>query len=172
MEKTKSKAWFRRGWVLLLGGVVGVGLILLGNQPRSEAKEEKTAVDGESETSDICAYIRATEQKIAHLCGKVQGVSDVVVAVTLEGDFTCVYATNTQSEQKEGGSKQQTEYVTVGSGSNEGPVLITRTYPRVSGIGIVCRGGGDAYIRRELIALLEAAYGISSNHIYIAEANE
>ncbi len=172
MEKTKNKAWFRRGWGLFLGAAVGIGLILLGNQPFAKAEKGQLDTGETGEASDICTYMQATEQKIADLCAKVQGVSDVVVAVTLEGDFTCVYATNVQSEQREGGSKQQTSYVTVGSGSNESPVLITRTYPRVSGIGIVCRGGGDAYIRRELIALLGAAYGISSNHIYIAEANE
>ena len=170
METTKKQpAWFRRGWVLILGGVVGVGLILLGNQPlKSEEVNEKE----ERQMTDVETYMKATEEKIAALCSRVQGVSNVTVAVTLEGDFTYVYAQNVQTEQKEGGIKKEETYVTVGNGTGEGPVLLTRTYPRVSGIGIVCRGGGDAYIRRELIALLEAAYGISSNHIYIAEANE
>ena len=50
-------------------------------------------------------------------------------------------------------------------------MLITRTYPSVSGIGIVCEGGGDASVRSQLLSLLSAAYGIGSNKIYIAEAN-
>ena len=172
METTKKQtAWFRRGWVLILGGVVGVGLILLGNQPLSN-KGEGVDITEEGQISDITMYMQKTEDKIAALCARVLGVSDVTVAITLEGDFTCVYAQNVQTEEKEGGSKKQETYVTVGSGAGESPILITRTYPRVSGIGIVCRGGGDARIQRELIALLEAAYGISSNNIYIAEANE
>lgn len=172
MEKTKNKAWYRRGWILWVGAFVGVGLILLGNLSFPQTMEKSQGMQQEQAVSDICAYIQTLEQKIADLCTRVQGVGEVTVAVSLEGDFTYVYATNIQTEQKEGGSKQQSSYVIVGSGSSESPVLITRTYPRISGIGIVCRGGGDAYIRRELIALLEAAYGISSNHIYIAEANQ
>lgn len=172
METTKKQtAWFRRGWVLILGGVVGVGLILFGNQSLTSKGKEANSSE-EEQVSDITMYMQATEEKIAALCARVRGVSDVTVAITLEGDFTCVYAQNVQTEEKEGGSKKQETYVTVGSGAGESPILITRTYPRVSGIGIVCRGGGDAYIRRELIALLEAAYGISSNNIYITEANE
>jgi stage III sporulation protein AG len=167
----KQTAWFRRGWVLILGGIVGIGLILLGNQPLMTKGKEADSSE-EEQVSDITMYMQTTEDKIAALCARVRGVSNVTVAITLEGDFTCVYAQNVQTEQKEGGSKKQETYVTVGSGAGESPILITRTYPRVSGIGIVCRGGGDAYIRRELIALLEAAYGISSNHIYITEANE
>ncbi len=167
----KQTAWFRRGWVLILGGIVGIGLILLGNQPLMTKGKEADSSE-EEQVSDITMYMKTTEDKIAALCARVRGVSNVTVAITLEGDFTCVYAQNVQTEQKEGGSKKQETYVTVGSGAGESPILITRTYPRVSGIGIVCRGGGDAYIRRELIALLEAAYGISSNHIYITEANE
>ncbi len=167
----KQTAWFRRGWVLILGGVVGVGLILFGNQSLTSKGKEANSSE-EEQVSDITMYMQATEDKIAALCARVRGVSNVTVAITLEGDFTCVYAQNVQTEEKEGGSKKQETYVTVGSGAGESPILITRTYPRVSGIGIVCRGGGDAYIRRELIALLEAAYGISSNNIYITEANE
>ena len=172
METTKKQtAWFRRSWVLILGGIVGIGLILFGNQSLTSKGKEANSSE-EEQVSDITMYMQATEDKIAALCARVRGVSNVTVAITLEGDFTCVYAQNVQTEEKEGGSKKQETYVTVGSGAGESPILITRTYPRVSGIGIVCRGGGDAYIRRELIALLEAAYGISSNNIYITEANE
>ena len=99
-------------------------------------------------------------------------MSEVRVVVTLEGDFTYIYATDRESSERDGVVEEQVRYVTVGSGSNEQTVLLTREYPRVSGIGIVCRGGGDATVRREILSLLSATYGIPSNQIYIAEAKE
>ncbi|MBR5615853.1 MAG: hypothetical protein IKW66_03440 [Clostridia bacterium] len=173
-EKQKNEGGlrlFRRGWLLLLGAAVGVLLILVGNGQLFSDQKDKTS-EQTVQTDPLLAYATLTEQKIASLCSQVLGVHDVQVVVTLEGDFTYVYATESKTVQKEGVSESHTSYVTVGSGANEQTVLLTRTYPRVSGIGVVCRGGGDARVRRELIALLEAAYGISSNHIYITEANE
>ena len=170
-KKEGGASLFRRGWLLLLGAAVGVLLILIGNghlfsNQKGQASEQVAPSD------PLLAYAAQTEQKIASLCTGVMGVSEVQLVVTLEGDFTYVYATENETVQKDGISESHTSYVTIGSGANEQAVLLTRIYPRVSGIGVVCRGGGDARVRRELIALLEAAYGISSNHIYITEANE
>ena len=173
-EKQKKEGGlqlFRRGWLLLLGAVVGVLLILIGNG-HLFSNQKGQASEQVEQSDPLLAYAAQTEQKIALLFAGVMGVSEVQVVVTLEGDFTYVYATENETVQKDGVSESHTSYVTVGSGANEQTVLLTRIYPRVSGIGVVCRGGGDARVRRELIALLEAAYGISSNHIYITEANE
>ena len=107
METTKKQtAWFRRGWVLILGGVVGVGLILFGNQSLTSKGKEANSSE-EEQVSDITMYMQATEDKIAALCARVRGVSNVTVAITLEGDFTCVYAQNVQTEEKEGGREQE-----------------------------------------------------------------
>ena len=40
----------------------------------------------------------------------------------------------------------------------------------IAGIGIVCSGGANDNVRRELISLLSATFHISSNRIYITEA--
>ena len=169
-ERVASAGKKKRIWVLVLGAVVGVLLILLGNVewPGSEDPGEASV---ETETDPMLFYMQQTEEKIAALCSKVQGVGRVDVIVTFEGDFTYVYATDTKETQKEGGKETQTTYITVGSGAAEQPVLITRTYPTVSGIGIVCEGGGDAGVKSQLLSLLSATFGIGANKIYIAPAN-
>ena len=169
-ERVASAGKKKRIWVLVLGAVVGVLLILLGNVewPGSEDPGEASV---ETETDPMLFYMQQTEEKIAALCSKVQGVGQVDVIVTFEGDFTYVYATDTKETQKEGGKETQTTYITVGSGAAEQPVLITRTYPTVSGIGIVCEGGGDAGVKSQLLSLLSATFGIGANKIYIAPAN-
>lgn len=170
-KKEGSKVSASR-WVLLLCAVLGVALILVGNADwfTSRKKTEEGVLP--REVDPLMAYMTLTEQKIATLCGEICGVDRVTVAVTLEGDFTYVYATNSETSKREGVEETHTEYVTIGSGANEQTVLLTREYPRVDGIGIVCRGGGDATVRREILSLLSATYGIPTNQIYIAEAKE
>ena len=171
-QKKEGRAVNRRQrWWLVLCAVAGVALILMGNRDwsfLSGAKKEATV----EEQDALLAYTTLTEQRIASLCESVCGVDQVTVVVTLEGDFTYIYAMDSESIERDGVTEQHSTYVTVGSGSNETPVLLTRQYPRVSGIGIVCRGGGNATVRRELLSLLSATYGISSNQIYIAEAKQ
>ena len=151
-ERVASAGKKKRIWVLVLGAIVGVLLILLGNVewPGSEDPGEASV---ETETDPMLFYMQQTEEKIAARCSKVQGVGQVDVIVTFEGDFTYVYATDTKETQKEGGKETQTTYITVGSGAAEQPVLVTRTYPTVSGIGIVCEGGGDAGVKSQLLSL-------------------
>ena len=42
----------------------------------------------------------------------------------------------------------------------------------IIGIGIVCRGGGEPKIQRELLSLVSAACGVGSNKIFITEAQK
>ena len=42
----------------------------------------------------------------------------------------------------------------------------------IVGIGIVCRGGGEPKIQRELLSLVSAACGVGSNRIFITEAQK
>ena len=171
-KKEGGKGPLRRRWWLLLCAAVGMALILIGNGEWSFLGSKANEASSTVEVDPLTAYATMTEQKIAALCGSVRGVSEVTVVVTLEGDFTYIYATDRESSERDGVVEEQVTYVTVGSGSNEQTVLLTRQYPRVSGIGIVCRGGGDATVRREILSLLSAAYGIPTNQIYIAEAKE
>jgi stage III sporulation protein AG len=173
MGEKQKKETGRLGhkWLLLLLSALGIALILIGNGDwLAGRKEEKDATS--AQVDPLAAYATSTEQKIAALCESIRGVDQVTVVVTLEGDVTYIYATDTESSERDGVVEKHTEYVTIGSGTNEQTVLLTREYPRVSGIGIVCRGGGDATVRREILSLLSATYGIPTNQIYIAEAKE
>ena len=102
------------------------------------------------------------EKRIKTLCESVSGVRNVTVVVTLSGSFESVYAT----EWPDGNE----EYVILGSGSSASPIYLSRSAPEIAGIGIVCSGGANDNVRRELISLLSATFHISSNRIYITEA--
>ncbi|MBQ7384589.1 MAG: hypothetical protein IJV72_07360, partial [Clostridia bacterium] len=119
----------------------------------------------EAPSLDAEKYARDTEEKIAALCERVSGVGNVNVTVTLTGGYNAVYAQNSQS----GSSGYKNEFVLTGNGSSEKALLIGYSAPQISGVGIVCVGGGDSETKKEIIALVSAAFGVSSNKIYVTE---
>ena len=147
---------------LLLGcGVLGILLILFGSSTKTAEKAAESSPYSTA-TDELVIYQDYLETRIKKLCESVSGVKNVTVVVTLSGSFESVYAT----EWPDGNE----EYVILGSGSSASPIYLSRSAPEIAGIGIVCSGGSNDNIRRELIALLSATFHISSNRIYITEA--
>lgn len=148
--------------LIFAGAAVGILLILLGGGDLFSSEEIADEPDAPTAQQELAQYQDYIEERVRSLCESVEGVSGVTVAVTLSGNFEEIYAT----EQVDGNE----EYVIVGSGSNASALYVSRRAPQLIGIGVVCRGGGNADIRQELTALLCAAFQISSNRVYIAEA--
>ncbi len=152
--------------LLLLVGValIGVLLILFGGQiGKSEKKED--SVDTPSAMSsqeELEAYQTYIETRVKSLCESVKGVENVTVAVTLSGGFEEIYATELIDENE--------TYVILGSGSNASALYLSKKAPEIAGIGVVCRGGGNDNVRRELLSLLSATFKVPANRIYITES--
>ena len=147
--------------IIFILAVIGVFLLLFGAYGKGG---EKTTNAEDSMNAE--AYAKSVEKNISELCEKINGVSDVHAVVTLEGGYNTVYAQNSQSNS----SGYKNEFVLTGSGASESAILVGYSTPQVSGVGIVCRGGGDAHIRSEIISLISATFGVSSNKIYVTEA--
>ena len=141
-----------RLWVIAMCGFLGITLLLYGG-----TGDKKKEVE---EDDRLTAYARGVEEKLTELCSKVEGVKNDSVAVSFESGFEYVYATD--------GDKT----LTVGSGASESAVRVTEKPPTISGVGVVCSGGGSPSVQKRLIELISAAYGISSNKIYITEAQK
>ena len=147
-------------WILLLGALAGVALLFWGN--REEAPQAADGVPYDLAQDEILIYQNYMEEKVKALCASVDGVGNVSVIVTLEGGFSSEYAT----EYRDGNQ----EYVLVGSGASQSGLFLTRSTPKIAGVGVVCHGGLNPNVQRELTALLSAALGISSTRIYVTAA--
>lgn len=162
LKKGNLKENGRLRLYLLLGcGLLGVLLILFGSSTKTAEKADENPPYSTS-TDELVIYQDYLESRIKKLCESVSGVRNVTVVVTLSGSFESVYAT----EWPDGNE----EYVILGSDSSASPIYLSRSAPEIAGIGIVCSGGANDNIRRELISLLSATFHISSNRIYITEA--
>lgn len=169
MSETKvSKANIKNNKMLILTiilAVIGVILLLWNGDTNTGIKTSNPNERLEMYRSDV-------EKKIADLCSSVSGVSSVKVSVYFTTGFETVYAYNEQSKDTSNGTNTEKKYVTVGSGSNESMVCVVEKMPCIGGIAIVCRGGGDSTVARELISLISSAYGISKNKIYVTEGKK
>lgn len=148
-------------WLMLLGVIAGIALLFLGNR-NSTPKNNPQATVYDLSQDEIIIYQNYLEEKVKKLCASVDGVGNVSVIVTLEGGFSSEYAT----EYKDGNQ----EYVIVGSGSAQSGLFLTRSTPRLAGVGVVCHGGANPSVQRELISLLSAALNLPSNRIYVTSA--
>jgi hypothetical protein len=155
-EKAKYSALFA-----LAGAALGLLLLLLGSFGVAQ-KDEREA----SSADEIEAYSAYLEEQAMRLCESVQGVSNVTVAVTLEGSFEQIYAADKSSTAV----GNTLEYVKLGNGSSAQLCAVSVVAPKVSGIGVTCRGGRNEKVRAELISLLSAAFDVGTNKIYITEA--
>ena len=151
-------------WLLpAVGALLGILLLLWGgNMEKSPNNADSSAEQISTPQSELDAYQIYLEGRVRTLCQSVEGVDNVTVAVTLTGCFEEIYAT----EWIDGNE----EYVIIGSGSSASALYLSRNAPEIAGIGVVCRGGGNTDVRRELLALLSATFHVPANRIYITEA--
>ena len=150
------------GLILLLIAL-GALLLLFGNRLGGNKESTTPTVPSEDAAHNVEAYRMELESRMEAICSRVAGVGEVEVVVTLDGGFSYVYAT----DKKTTSGGESLTYITVGSGDRESPVYITEKAPAILGIGVVCTGGMDATVRREVTALLSAAFGVGSNKIYV-----
>ena len=152
--------------LLLLIGVALIGILLIvfggqiGKSEKKEASADTPSAMGAQE--ELEAYQTYTEARVKSLCESVKGVENVTVAVTLGGGFEEIYAKEISDEKE--------SYVILGSGSNASALHLSRKAPEITGIGVVCRGGGNDNVRQELLSLLSAAFKVPANRIYITES--
>lgn len=163
-KKSPRPAWQR---YLLLAAGLAAGLAMIAFGSGGSGRQKNTVNDA----AEVAEYSAMLEEKARSLCEAVVGGGSVRVTVTLEGGFCNIYAEDSEKKTANGSDSLSKKHITVGSGTSEAPVKIGVAAPKIAGIGVVCRGGGDDVTRAELIALLSAAFGVGESKIYIAEGN-
>lgn len=141
----------QKKWLLLLLALAILLLVLGGEHKTTNTGTGESAADIAARTE---AYRKSLEGELAALCTAVRGAGRVSVMITLDGTERLVYAADARGEGK-------TDYVVSGG---EG-LLLSRQYPAVIGVAIICEG--DSSVREELARLSSAVLGIGLNRIYV-----
>lgn len=170
MEELKKI--IKKAGPMKLGVVVlcGILLLLLSYGGLGEKKEEdkSTAVTGttplEENQTDMEQYKRKREQELKELLQKVNGVGKAEVMITLKGSNEKV--TLKDSTYKGEDTEEETVLIE-DSDRNSSPYILQEKEPEVEGVVIVCEGGEDATIKREITEAVRALFQIESHKIKI-----
>ena len=142
-EKLNKRELALRG--VVIAGLLGMGCILLsGHTPQKQ----------ESVQAGICAedYRRTLEEQLTSLLSGMEGVGRAQVLVTLAGGEAYHYAdTGTRL-----------------SASREA-LLENVSCPGVTGVVVVCEGGGTPVIQERVTRAVKTACGISGSRVYVAK---
>ena len=164
MSKNKKESSTKL-WLLIGCAALGLCLLLMGSLREGDKSEADAAQVFRYENLDPSDYAREVEARVAAICSQVSGAGRAYAVVTLSGGYRAVFATDSQS----GSSGYKNEIVLVGNGAAETAVLLGYENPEIEGIGIVCEGGDDPRIQKELISLVSATYHISSSRVYVVK---
>lgn len=169
-QKKPPRQWGIKQYWLLLLALVGIVLLVFGDRlPQLSGGGSQAAEEGVTRDEETL-YAHRLREEIEQLCESVAGAGQVQVALSFEGGFSYLYATDREARRDGTGSEQTSDqYITVGSGAAESAVLLTKSPPSIRGIGVVCSGGGSPRVRAEIISLLSATYDIGANRIYVTE---
>lgn len=156
----------KQGFALIaLVAVVGIALLIFGSSFGNSGQDGDDS-QGDVYSHDANEYADMLEARIKELCSEVKGAGRVTVFVSLKGGYRTVFAMDSQSTS----SGHKSEIVMSGSGSDKSAVITAYQNPEIAGVGIVCDGGDDAYVRGQIISLVAATLDVSSNKIFVASS--
>lgn len=163
--------------IAVAAGVAGMVLILLSTLlPQKQAREKKLPT---ASGTDTAAYAQQLEERLEHIIGRIQGVGECDVLVTLSGGSEYIYATEEKSatkrsedsvDSKRSVNEQDTgeqQYIILKTEDGEQALLITEIAPRVSGVVVACTGGGSEAVASQVIKAVTVALEIPSTKVCV-----
>lgn len=164
------------GRKLLLFGAAALAvlLLLLSTFSRKDKTEQKgTEYAALSENAEEIE--RTLERRLGELIGKIEGVGDVSVMVTLDSTSQRVFEKNrktqTETENNSDGGTENTarETEAVLAGSSKQPLQTGAVMPKVRGAAVVCSGASDPLVREKVTYTVAKALNIGISRVYVTD---
>lgn len=162
MEKIKEIGPVKLTFLLVAGILL---LILSCGDFMKKGEESSVAVSKEEKTEETGENYRQTmEQQVVDLLSKVEGVGKTEVMITLSAGKEKV--TLKDNETAEGKSQEETVLVE-DSERNSSPYVLQEKEPVPEGILVVCEGGGDPAVSREIISAIQVLFHVEAHKIKV-----
>ncbi len=118
-------------------------------------------------------YAQQLAAQLEETLGKMEGVGQIKVMVTLEQQEEYVYAadlvTEERTQQEEKLRQQEQTHVILEQDGSQQALVTTTMAPRVQGVVVVCTGGDDPVVQRSLTQAVTAVLNIGSNRIAVSK---
>lgn len=165
MAKEKLISYVKKYRYVALVVLAGVVLMLL----PSGKGEQQTSSDQPMNVSE--AYSLAeTEKRLEQLLGRIRGVGQVQVMLTLKSGSSLQLAENRSTSLRDTEDRQDRDVVTLNRGSGYEDVVVTeQTYPVYQGAVVVCQGAGDSGVNLAVIQAVSVLTGLGSDKITVVQ---
>ncbi len=149
-------------------------LIIFVSELSSFANDEKDKNVNTEEMSST-AYCEYLENKVKEIVESIEGAGEAKVMITLSETTEYIYATNDKDTRKNSASNDdstfENDYVIIENNSNDTGLLIKTIEPKVRGVAVVCEGGNDSTVQRQIYSAVSAVLNISTSRISISKLN-
>jgi len=162
-----QKKWERYKYVVVIV-LIGVVLLLW-----PSGKEEKQVIDDASNTAKMLET-RDLESEMEAILGRMSGVGQVQVLLTLEADGERHLAQDTELSYSGDTAapedySRRSETILVDGDSGSEAVVTKRIYPVYRGALVVCQGGGNAEVQLAVTKAVAALTGLTADRITVAK---
>lgn len=152
--------------LLIITGILLLSLSYGDFFPAGTIKKDTTEANGTAEQENITEdqYRIKMENRVKELLRRVEGVGKVEVMITLSASKEKVALKDNET----GSNKTQEESVIVeDSDRNSSPYIIQEKEPVPEGILVVCEGGGDVQLAREIIGAIQVLFDVDVHKIKV-----
>lgn len=173
---------------LLLLGLLGIGLLLIGNVAggeRSRPKTQSTAVATvpiSDDSASIISYQDSLRKEAERVLGQIRGSGKIVVSVTLAGGPETVVAgnvteTSRRTEERDNAgtgvrvteekNRQAQPVIARQSTAGDKPVITRVVSPVVEGVLIVSSGASDPKVRAEISRAAQVLFNVPAHRVQV-----
>lgn len=178
MSDNRIKELIQRAGPVRLGLIAICGVMLLLLSFGGFSKEDKgikqsenlsETVDNANVSESLQMYRERMEEELVRLLEQVQGVGRASVMITVQASNEKVTLKDNTNQE----NKTQEETVLIeDSERNSSPYVIQEREPELEGVAVVCEGGGNAEVKREIIEAVGALFHIESHKIKVMKSKE
>ncbi len=147
-------------------GIIGMILILVSNIDSGDKKDEEITFAEENIDFTLSeTYSKKMESELKDILVSIDGVGKANVLLTITSTEEYVYAETIKNNS----SGSENEYVIIDGGSKKEALVKKINTPQISGVVIVCEGGGNAKTCEKIYKSVSTALGIPTTKIYVTE---
>lgn len=162
----------KRTRLIVILGIVGILLIMLSEiMPGGGNDNTESTISNDIVSEDTHEYKKQIESELSSILGEIKGVGELEVMVTIEGTTEYVYAEELDTDTDKDGEKTSEKYknkIVMSEQNGKKEALVKKIIkPQISGVIIVCRGGGDLNIKERVIKAAATALNLPSNKICV-----
>jgi stage III sporulation protein AG len=157
-------------FVIGIAGIVLIALSGINTSGKSSEKQGSAAMQS-VDTDDAERFKEMIKGELEDILKKIDGVGECSVMLSVEGTNEYVFAENTdraQDTDSNGSSDKFSNEIVIIDGEGGRQALVKKVIrPKISGVVVVCRGGGDITVKERVIKAVSAALGLPYGRICV-----